>query len=295
MKIACVGLGQMGKGMAMNMIKCGQELLVSDISDKTFPEFQAKGVSTTTNPQEVAKCDIIFLSLPNAEIVTAYLFGEQGIAKQLQPGQIVCDFSTISYMASVDIYEKLLALGVKFMDAPVSGLESKAIDGTLTVMCGGGRELFDELMPYFQCVGKNILLMGAIGAGQLTKAINNTLYNINIAGFAEMIPFAIKLGLDPEQIVSVVNSSSGRSYASEYFLPHVLKREFYNSYPLEHAYKDMACTAELSAKQGLTLPVMHAALTTYQMALLKGLGKCDKGAMTMVYEELLGVKVEPKG
>lgn len=294
MKIACVGLGQMGKGMAMNMAKCGQELLVSDICEKTFPEFRAKGISATTDQHEVAKCDIIFLSLPNTEIVCSYLFGEQGIAQNLKAGQIVCDFSTINYTTSVEIYEKLAALGVKFMDAPVSGMEAKAIDGTLTVMCGGNKDLFETLLPYFECVGNNILLMGSIGAGQLTKSINNTLFNINIAGFAEMIPFAIKLGLDPEQIISVVNSSSGRSYASEFFLPRVLKRSFVDGYPLEHAYKDLVCTAELSAQQHLALPVMHAALSTYQTALLKGLGAHDKGAMTMVYEELFGVKVEPK-
>lgn len=294
MKIACVGLGQMGKGIAMNMIKCGQELIVSDLSDKTFSEFEAKGVSTTTDPQEVAKCNIIFFSLPDTAVVLDYLFGENGIAKNLKAGQIVCDLSTINYAASVDIYEKLSEIGVKFMDAPVSGMEAKAIDGTLTVMCGGNKELFETLLPYFNCIGNNILLMGSIGAGQLTKAINNTMFNINIAGFAEMIPFAVKLGLDPEQIVSVINSSSGRSYASEFFLPRVLKRSFVDGYPLEHAYKDLVCTAELSAQQHLTLPVMHAALSTYQTALLKGLGKHDKGAMTMVYEELFGVKIEPK-
>lgn len=295
LKIGFAGLGQMGKHMAMNMAKCGQELIVNDISDKTFAEFNAQGISTTLEKKEIAKCDIIFLCLPNTEVVENYLFGEDGIAKQLKAGQIVADFSTIDYTVSVNIYNRLTAQQVKFMDAPVSGMEARAIDGTLTVMCGGEQALYDELMPYFKCVGTNILLMGSYGAGQLSKAINNTLFNINIAAFAEMLPLAVKLGLDPEQITSVINSSSGRSYASEFFLSRILKRNFADGYPLGHAYKDLVCTAEISAKQCIPLPVMHAALTTYQMALLKGHEKKDKGAMALVFEELLGVEcVTPK-
>lgn len=294
LKIAFVGLGQMGKHMAMNMKNCGHNLLVNDISDKTFSEFNAAGIATTLDITAVAQCDIICLCLPNTAVVEYYLFGEQGIATQLKPGQIVVDFSTIDYTVSVSIYRRLAAQQIKFMDAPVSGMEARAIDGTLTVMCGGEQSLYEELLPYFKCVGTNILLMGSYGAGQLSKAINNTLFNINIAAFAEMLPLAVKLGLDPDQITSVINSSSGRSYASEFFLPRILKRNFSDGYPLGHAYKDLVCTAEISAKQGLPLPVMHAALATYQMALLKGHGQKDKGAMALVFEELLGVECHSK-
>lgn len=290
MKIGFSGLGQMGKPMALNLSKCGENLTVNDISDKFFPEFKEKGIATTKDIRELAECDIIFFCLPNTEIVETVLFGQEGLFELLKSGQIVCDLSTINYTTSVDIAKKLNKKGIKFMDAPVSGMEARAIDGTLTVMCGGEESLYNELMPYFKCMGNNIMYMGTYGCGQLTKAINNILFDINIAGFAEMLPVAIKLGLDPEKICSVINSSSGRSYASEFFIPRILKRNFSDGYPLEHAYKDLVCGAEISAQLGLPLPVMHAATTTYQMALLEGYGEKDKGAMTCVYERLLGVE-----
>ena len=290
MKIGFSGLGQMGKPMAFNLSKCGKPLIVNDISDNSFREFNDKNIATTMNMLDLAECDIIFLCLPNTEVVKEVLFGRNNLAELLEPGQIVCDFSTINYTASVEIAERLTAKGIKFMDAPVSGMEARAIDGTLTIMCGGEQELYEQLMPYFQCIGNNILYMGTYGCGQLTKAINNILFDINIAGFAEMLPVAIKLGLDPEKICSVINSSSGRSYASEFFIPRILKRNFSDGYPLAHAYKDLVCGAEISAQLGLPLPVMHAATTTYQMALLQGYGEKDKGAMTCVFEKLIGIE-----
>ena len=294
MKIGFVGLGQMGKPMAINMVKCGDEVLVNDLNTDLFPELQAKGAKTTTNLQEIAQCDVILLSLPDTKVVQAVLLGDKGILSSLRPGQIVADLSTINYTASIEIARALEAKGVEFMDAPVSGMEARAIDGTLTVMCGGKKEIYEKLTPYFQCIGTNIMYMGKHGCGQLTKAINNILFDINIAAFAEMLPMAVKLGLDPEAIGAVVNSSSGKSYASEFFIPRILKRNFGDGYPLEHAYKDLVSGAELGAQLCIPLPVMHAATTTYQMAMLKGLGHKDKGAMICVFEDLLGLKYEKK-
>ncbi|HWQ61768.1 MAG TPA: NAD(P)-dependent oxidoreductase [Negativicutes bacterium] len=292
MKIGFMGLGQMGKPMAANMMKCGETVLAYDIRTDAFAELEKKGVKTTTDIQEIAKCDIIFLSLPDTKIVKAVLLGVKGLLGSLKKGQVVADLSTINYTASTEIAKALAEKGVEFMDAPVSGMEARAVDGTLTVMCGGKKEIFDMLLPYFKCIGTNILHMGIHGCGQLTKAINNILFDINIAAFAEILPMAVKLGLDPEQIGSVVNSSSGKSYASEFFIPRILKRNFGDGYPLEHAYKDMVSGAELGAQLCIPLPVMHAATTTYQMALCKGLGKKDKGAMICVFEDLLDTRFE---
>ncbi len=289
-KIGFSGLGQMGKPMAINLNKCGKKLIVNDISDKHFPELKEKGIDCTTNIRDFADCDIIFLCLPEGEIVKEVLFGKPDLASLLKPGQIVCDLSTVNYAACAEIAERLTKMDIKFMDAPVSGMEARAIDGTLTIMCGGEESLYNDLLPYLNCMGTNILFMGKHGCGQLTKAINNILFDINIAGFAEMLPVAIKLGLDIEKICSVINSSSGRSYASEFFIPRILKRNFKDGYPLAHAYKDLVSGAEISAQLGLPLPVMHAATTTYQMALLEGFGQMDKGAMTCVFERLLNVE-----
>ena len=294
MSIGFVGLGQMGKPMAINMVKCGEEVLVTDLKVELFAELEAKGAKTTSNLKDIAQCDIIFLFLPDTNVVQAILLGDKGLLSNLKPGQIVADLSTINYTASTEIAQKLEAKSVEFMDAPVSGMEARAIEGTLTVMCGGKKDIYDKLVPYFKFIGTNIMYMGRHGCGQLTKAINNILFDINIAAFAEILPMAVKLGLDPEAIGSVVNSSSGKSYASDFFIPRILRRHFSDGYPLEHAYKVLVSGAELGAQLCIPLPVMHAATTTYQMALLKGLGKKDKGAMICVFEDLLGVKYENK-
>lgn len=293
MRIGFIGLGHMGKPMVMNLYRCGAEL-IAYVRNKVLPELEQKGIKSTKHLQDIATCDIIFLCLPDTQVVTDILFGENGIARNLKAGQIVCDFSTIDYHASIEMAKKLGERGVDFMDAPISGMEARAIDGTLTIMCGGKKEIFDVLMPYFTYMGTNILYMGAYGCGQLTKAINNTLFDINMAALAEMLPVAVKLGLDPELIGSVINSSSGRSYASEFFIPRILRGNFEDGYPLKNAYKDLVSGADLSASLCMPLPVMHAATTTYQMALLKGLGDKDKGAMTCVFEDLIGAKFRKK-
>ncbi len=290
MKLGFVGLGKMGRHMAMNLLKSGNELVVTDINADAFPEFKEKGARTTARMDEIAQSDIIFLSLPDSRIVKDVLFGENGLALNLRKGQIVVDLSTITYSCTLEISRQLGELGIGFLDAPVSGLESRAKDATLTVMCGGSPEVFEKVKPCLDCMGNNILYMGVTGNGQLAKLVNQLLYDINMAALAEILPMAVKMGLDPETIGKVINSGTGRSLASEFFIPRILKGSFSESYPLEKAYKDLVSGAEISANLGIPLPVLHAATTTYQMALLKGLGDRDKGAMICVFEELLGVK-----
>jgi 3-hydroxyisobutyrate dehydrogenase-like beta-hydroxyacid dehydrogenase len=161
-------------------------------------------------------------------------------------------------------------------------------------MCGGKNEIFEKVKPLMMNIGNKILYMGGSGSGQLTKLINQLLYNTNMSALAEVLPMAVKMGLDPEKVGQVVNSGTGRSQASEFFIPHILNGEFSSSYPLKNAYKDMVSAAEISANLGIPLPVLHAATTTYQMALIKGHGDKDKGAMICVFEELLGVKFRKK-
>lgn len=290
MKIGFIGLGQMGKHMALNMLKSGAELIVNDIRTDCFQEFAAKGVRATTDIKEVAQAEIIFLSLPETKVVKSVLLGEKGLLKDLKKGQTVVDLSTITYTGTLEIAKYLEEQGIAFIDAPVSGMEARAIDGTLTVMCGGRAETFELVKPFLEYIGNKILYMGTTGQGQLTKLINQLLFDINAAGLAEVLPMAVKLGLDPAKVGEVVNSGTGRSYASEFFIPRIMKDNFKEGYSMNNAYKDLVSGAEISADLCIPMPVLHAATTTYQMALLKGLGAKDKGAMTCVFEELLGVK-----
>jgi len=190
----------------------------------------------------------------------------------------------------MEIAGRLQDRDVAFIDAPVSGMEARAIDGTLAVMCGGKQEIFEVVKPYLDKIGSKILFMGPTGTGQFTKLINQLLFDINVAALAEILPLAVKMELDPQKVGEVVNSGTGRSYASEFFISRILKDNFSEGYALKNAYKDLVSAAEISANQCIPTPVLHAATTTYQMALLKGYGDQDKGAMIHVFEELLGVR-----
>ena len=290
MKLGFAGLGQMGRPNAHNLLKSGAELIVSDRTDRWFGEFRDKGVTATTNAADLAETDILFLCLPNTEVVQSFLLGENGVIGRLRQGQTVVDLSTIGYHATVAIGRALDAKGVAFLDAPISGMEARAIEGTLTVMCGGERATFDRVKPYFGRIGNKILFMGPIGSGLLTKLINQLLFDINAAALGEILPMAAKMGLDPDLVGEVVNSGTGRSYASEFFIPRILKGHFGDGYPMGHAYKDLVSGAELGANQGIPMPVLAAATATYQAALLRGHGEKDKGGMVRVFEELLGVE-----
>ena len=290
MKLAFIGLGQMGKHMAVNMLKSGAQLIVNDTRTDTFREFEKLGAQATTDLLETVSADIIFLCLPDSKVVHNVILGEKGLINLIRRDQIIVDLSTIKYTTTLEIAKCLEDRGVKFLDAPVSGMEARAMDGTLTLMCGGKREVFDEVMPYFQCLGDKILYMGDTGSGQLTKLINQLLFDINAAALAEILPMSVKMGLDSEKVGEVVNSGTGRSYASEFFIPRILKDSFEDGYPLKNAYKDLVSAAEIGTNLCIPMPVLSAATSTYQMALLKGFGEKDKGSMIAVFEDLLGVR-----
>lgn len=288
MNLGFVGLGQMGKPIALNLLRSGAPLAVVNRSPAAFPEFEARGARAGTDLAALAEADLIFLCLPGDDVVRATLFGRGGLAPHLRQGRIVVDLSTLTYNATTEIAARLDAAGVAFLDAPISGMEARAIDGTLTVMCGGARETFDHVKPYLDLIGNKILYLGPTGSGQLTKLVNQLLFDINAAALAEILPMAARMGLDPGLVGEVVNSGTGRSYASEFFVPRILRGHFSDGYPMKHAYKDLVSGAELGARAGIPMPVLAAATATYQTALLQGHGSKDKGGMVCVYEELLG-------
>ena len=292
MKTGFVGLGQMGKHMAHNMArKSSDPLAVYDLSPVAYSHFRELGARTSDRVEEIADSDLLFFSLPNAQAVKETV---NKIVDRMKPGQIVVDLGTTSYVATLELSQNLHERGILFLDAPVSGMEARARDATLTIMCGGDTQVFEQVKPYFAFIGTQIFHMGKTGSGQLAKLINQLLFDINVAALAEILPMAAKLGLDCEKVGAIVNSGTGQSYASEFFIPRILAGDFSQGYPLGHAYKDLISAAELSAHQAIPLPVLQAATATYQMALLNGFGKEDKGAMIKVFEQILGVEYRAK-
>jgi len=295
-EIGFIGLGQMGKWMALNLQKRGFNLTVADIDPAAVACLTAEGAAAADTPAEIAeRTDWIFLSLPNAGVVEQVLFGPNGLIENVRPDQIVVDLGTTAYMATLEFGRKLKDRGIFFADSPVSGMETRAREGNLTIMFGGDQMVFKQLQPVFGALGDLILYMGELGSGQLTKLINQLLFNISAAAIAEILPMAVKLGLDPEKVISVVNSGTGKSFAAEFFGPRILKDSFEEGYPLKHAYKDMVSAAEIGAHKKIPLPLVQAATTTYQLALAAGYGDEGKGAMIKVFENILGVKFRKRG
>ena len=295
-KIGFIGLGQMGKWMALNLQKGGFNLTVADIDPAAVASVTAAGAAAADTPAELAeRTDWIFLSLPNAAVVEQVLFGPNGLLENGRRGQIIVDLGTTAYMATLEFGRKLKDRGIFFADSPVSGMEARAREGNLTIMFGGAQKVFMQLQPVFEALGDLILYMGELGSGQLTKLINQLLFNISAAAIAEILPMAAKLGLNPEKVISVVNSGTGKSFAAEFFGPRILEDSFEEGYPLKHAYKDMVSAAEIGAHRKIPLPLVQAATTTYQMALAAGYGDEGKGAMIKVFENILGVKFRKRG
>ena len=162
-------------------------------------------------------------------------------------------------------------------------------------MVGGDEGACAAVRRLLEAMAETIVYMGASGNGQLMKMTNNVLFNISCAAMAEILPLAARMGLDPEKVCSVVRTGTGQSYGFDFFAPLVLDRNFMPGYPMESAYKDMSTVMEISSTYKLPIPVTAAAVHTYQMALAEGLGGENKGAMTKVWEKIMGVKVTSKG
>ena len=290
-KIGFIGLGEMGKWMALNVMQANFDLTVLDVNPDAVRFLTDQGAKSAISPAELAhQVGWIFLSLPNSAIVEEVVFGEKGLIQGAEPGQIIVDCGTTSYLPTLEFEKRLREQGVTFADAPISGMEARAKEGTLTAMVGADKAVFHQIRPVLDAMSNKVLHMGGVGSGQLTKLVNQLLFNISCAAIAEILPMAAKLGLDPEKVTEVVTSGTGRSFAAEFFAPLAIDGIFNKGYPLKHAYKDMISAAEISAHHRIPLPLVHACTTTYQMALAEGFGDEGKGAMIKVFEGILGTK-----
>jgi len=290
--VGFIGLGSMGKGMALNMRRSGFPLCVFDIDGAAVKVLVEAGATPARDLKDVAEhSEWIILSLPDTEAVQRTLWGDNGLHGSLSDGRIVIDCGTTHPLRSVEFHKRLEESGLQFLDAPVSGMEQRALDGTLTTMVGGSREAFERVKPALESFSKTVVYMGGPGCGQLAKVINNVFFNISCAAVGELLPLAVKMSLDAEKIIEVAGSGTGQSFALNFFGPLILKRDFSQGYPMKKAYKDMSSIMEIMNAYQIPIPVTQAALTTYQMALNQDLGDESKGAMVKVWERLLRMEV----
>jgi 3-hydroxyisobutyrate dehydrogenase len=263
MKIAFLGLGDIGKPMAHHIAASKHELVVWNRTAAKAVDFarEHRGVTAASSPAEAVKgCDVIITCLPSSVEVEEVLHRGDGMLQSLERGSLLLDCTSGDPQMSRDIAAELATRGVDFVDAPVSGGTIAAVEARLTVMCGGSEEAFARVKPVIEIFGKKIVYCGAVGAGHTVKAVNQALLAVHILATAEALVAAAKAGVNPAVALDVINSSSGRSNSSENLIPaRALTREFPRTFRLALLDKDVDIAARLAQSYGVDAPLIELA------------------------------------
>jgi 3-hydroxyisobutyrate dehydrogenase-like beta-hydroxyacid dehydrogenase len=277
--------------MALNLAKSVSPVYVFDpISEAMKPLLDAGAIACDSAADIAKKCDLIFMCLPFAPEVRAVMFGPGGIHNARRNELTIVDSTTLDRTDAIAICKEAAEVGITYWDCPISGMPFRAHDGTLTMMFGGSAEGFAFAKPYLDDMGEHIIHAGPVGCGQAMKALNNIVYDINIAAISEVIPLALAVGLDADLVAELMTTSSSKSFASEYFVPRMMDRAFHTDFAMEDAYKDIINVQRMRDETGASIPVVDAMVKSYQSAMDAGFGREPKSAMIKVYEEKLGVK-----
>ncbi len=292
MKIGFIGLGIMGKPMSLNLIKAGYELVVMDLSQPAVAELKAAGAETAASAKEVAeRTEVIITMLPNSPQVKQVILGEQGVLEGARKGSVVIDMSSIAPLVSREVSEALAAKGVAMLDAPVSGGQPKAIDGTLSVMVGGSQEVFDRCFPIMKAMSGSVVRTGDIGAGNITKLANQIIVALNIAAMSEALVLATKAGVEPEMVFKAIRGGLAGSTVLDAKAPLVLDRKFAPGFRVNLHIKDLANVLETSHQLGVPLPLTASVMEMMQALKTDGLGDADHCSLVQYYEKQAQVEV----
>jgi 2-hydroxy-3-oxopropionate reductase len=287
MKIGFIGLGIMGKPMSKNLIKAGYSLVVNDVNKSAVAELAALGAETAENAAEVAsRSDLVITMLPNSPHVKTVVLGKGGVIEGAKPGQIVVDMSSIAPLASKEVGAALAAKGVEMLDAPVSGGEPKAIEGTLSIMVGGKKEIFDQCLPILQKMGSSVVLCGDIGAGNTTKLANQIIVALNIAALSEAMVLASKAGVDPEVVYKAIRGGLAGSTVMDAKAPMILAGNFKPGFRIELHIKDLANAIETGHDVGVPLPLTSQVMEIMQALKVDGKAANDHSGIVQYYEKL---------
>lgn len=286
-KIGFIGLGIMGKPMSRNLLKAGYEVIVYNRSSKGIQELVEAGAKAGVSPKDVAEqCSIIITMLPNSPQVREVILGPNGVLEGIHPGAIVIDMSSIAPIVSREIAEVLAGKSVRFLDAPVSGGEPKAIEGTLSIMVGGRLADFEECYSIFQAMGSSALLCGDVGAGNVTKLANQIIVAVNIAAVSEALVLATKAGVNPEAVYKAIRGGLAGSTVLDAKAPLMIERRFDPGFRIGLHIKDLNNVLETGHEIGSPLPLTASVMEMMQVLKAQGLEQADHGALVQYYEKL---------
>ncbi|TKC19466.1 NAD(P)-dependent oxidoreductase [Robertmurraya kyonggiensis] len=299
MRIGIIGVGNMGSRMAKNFLKAGVDVGLYDINEKALQELVHLGANAIETPAELARTyPYIITILPNSNIVKATIFGENGLIEGLHRGSMIIEMTTAIPTITKEIASNLEERGLRMIDAPVSGGVVKAEDGTLTIMVGGKEQDFEEVQSYLKIIGENIVHVGSIGAGHTIKALNNMVSATTLAVTGEALALGVKLGLNPEKMLDVINSSTGRSFSSEFKFPaQVLTRNFGGNFSIDLMVKDITIALGMADEQRTPMVVSSATYQLWKQALAQSDPNVDhteviKHIEKMTHAEIQGSKLE---
>lgn len=292
MKIGFIGLGIMGKPMSKNLLKAGYSLVVMDRNSAAVAEVVAAGAEPAALPKQVAEqCDIIITMLPNSPQVKEVVLGEGGVIEGVRAGGVVIDMSSIAPLASREIAAALAEKEIGMLDAPVSGGEPKAIDGTLSVMVGGDKALFERCFDIMKTMAGSVVHTGDIGAGNVTKLANQVIVALNIAAMSEALTLATKAGVNPELVYQAIRGGLAGSTVLDAKTPMVLDRNFKPGFRIDLHIKDLANALDTSHGVGAQLPLTAAVMEMMQALKADDLGTADHSALACYYEKLAKVEI----
>lgn len=278
--IGFIGLGIMGKPMARNLLKAGYSLVVHNRSSGPVNELAAEGAKAAASPKEVAQqSDVIITMLPDSPDVEKVALGSDGIADGIKPNAIYIDMSTIAPATARRVADAMKKKGVKALDAPVSGGEKGAIEATLSIMAGGPQDAFDAALPIFQTLGKNIVLVGEAGAGQIAKAANQLVVGVTIEAVAEALALAEAAGVDPAKVRSVLLGGFAQSRILDLHGQRMLDQNFQPGFKARLHQKDMRIVTQTAKEGGIEAPAADLALERFDKLVDSGGGEKDHSAL----------------
>ncbi|MFD1349200.1 MULTISPECIES: NAD(P)-dependent oxidoreductase [Bacillaceae] len=284
--IGFVGTGVMGKSMAANLQKAGYSINVYTRTKAKADDLIKDGAAWKTTVKELTNdSDVIITMVGYPSDVEEVYFGSNGILENAKQGSFVIDMTTSKPSLAVKIYEAAKEKNIHALDAPVSGGDIGAKNGTLAIMIGGEQEAYDSLLPIFQVMGENIILQGKAGAGQYTKLVNQIAIASNMIGVSEAIAFARKAGLNPEKVLDSISTGAAASYSLSKLAPRMLKEDFAPGFYVKHFIKDMTIALESAKELGLSTPGLELSLNLYKELAEKGEEDSGTQALIKLFEQ----------
>ena len=293
MNIGFIGLGIMGNPMSRNLMKAGHKLVVYDIVPALLDAAVANGAARGSSSADVAsRSELVITMLPDGPEVEQAIFGPAGVLEGAKPGTTIVDMSSISPLVSQKVGAACASKSIAFLDAPVSGGEPKAIDGTLAIMVGGDKAVFDKVLPVLQSMGSSVTLTGAIGAGNVTKLANQIIVACNIAAMGEALVLATRAGLNPEVVFNAIKGGLAGSTVLNAKAPMVISRNFKPGFRIKLHQKDLRNALLAAESMKVALP-LTAQVQQMIMALMnEGKGDLDHSAIVNFIEEMAGIEVK---